>query len=66
MIANDAYEELEACKVLFLTSQAVKVNFEGTIYWVPLSVIEDDSEIELFADIDLCVERWFCLKNEIL
>lgn len=66
MIRDDEYETLEDCKILICTAKAVKVNYEGSLYWIPLSTIEDAREIEPFADIDLSVKRWFCVREEIL
>lgn len=66
MIRDDEYETLEECKILAVTKMAVRVNYEGTLYWIPLSMIEDTEDIEPFAEIDLEVKRWFCVKEEII
>jgi hypothetical protein len=50
----------------YMTSRAIKVLLEdeGRAFWVPQSVVHDDSEVWKTGDSgDLCVYQWWAEKN---
>jgi len=50
------YGDLE-CEILRVTDRAVLVSVEGEGVWIPLSLLEDDNDLEP-GEMVLSVESW--------
>lgn len=61
------YVELEGCYVHRVTEKAIQITHDGTMVWVPKSVIEDPEGYERWeADATILVEEWFARKAELI
>jgi len=53
--------------VLRETAKSLKVKGTDGIFWVPKSVIHDDSEVyKTETSGDLVVEEWWAIRNDFL
>ena len=56
--------EFEGISVLQETEKAIKCEIEGEEFWIPKSVIHEDSEVyEEGTEGSLIIKRWWAEKN---
>lgn len=61
---GDAPHTLGDAKVIGETDKAIRVTVNETTYWVPKSVVHDDSEVWKTEDEgSLVVKSWWAEKN---
>lgn len=54
----------ENCDIVGATEKALHVEYDGTEFWVPRSVVDGGDKLEQGdKDVSVSIQEWFCEKE---
>jgi len=63
---NENVVRIEGVECLRETDKAILVDIEGDEHWIPISQVDDDSEVYSRGDIgDLVISEWIAKQKDL-